>query len=216
MFDDRVFRPILWIMHELFRQHCPGPTWLWAILLFLPVLHDVPAYAEVDPPHVFTVDAALDDSVVLDKGWRYHAGDDPAWADPYFDDSDWETAGTQSLDSIPGGWTGIGWFRLHMEIDSLLWNTSIGMLCEQSGASEIYLDGRLVRSFGQVGRTPEEEETYLVLPQPTLPTQLNFGQPHHVITVRYSHHQPDELITTYFTAGFRLQLRDYAESSASA
>jgi signal transduction histidine kinase len=203
-------------MRNFLRQHCPGSTWLWAILLFLPVLYETTVYAEADPPYVFTVDAALEDSLILDKGWRYHAGDDPAWADPYFDDSDWETTGTQSLDSIPGGWIGIGWFRLHLEIDSLLWNTSVGMLCEQSGASDIYLDGRLVRSYGQVGHTPEEEETYLVLSQPTLPTHLNFDRPSHVLAVRYSHHQPNELITSYFTAGFRLQLSDYAESSASA
>ena len=28
---------------------------------------------------------------LLSRGWRYHAGDDPAWARPDFDDSGWDT-----------------------------------------------------------------------------------------------------------------------------
>ena len=29
--------------------------------------------------------------LLLQRGWRYHAGDDPAWARPDFDDSAWDT-----------------------------------------------------------------------------------------------------------------------------
>ena len=31
------------------------------------------------------------DGLLLGEGWRYHAGDDPAWARPNFDDSRWDT-----------------------------------------------------------------------------------------------------------------------------
>lgn len=50
----------------------------------------------------------------LDGQWRFHTGDDPAWADPGFNDSDWPAISlSQSL--VEQGidtYTGYGWYRL--------------------------------------------------------------------------------------------------------
>lgn len=51
--------------------------------------------------------------------WRFRPGDDPAWAAPDFDDSDWQTA------SVPGYWPKggfpevdqLGWYRLRVPVD---------------------------------------------------------------------------------------------------
>lgn len=50
------------------------------------------------------------------EGWTYMPGDDPAWADPDYDDSDWFQVSPVQIrldgnapDSI--SWNGIGWFR---------------------------------------------------------------------------------------------------------
>ncbi|MGH7450254.1 MAG: hypothetical protein ACRENG_02840 [bacterium] len=55
--------------------------------------------------------------------WKYHAGDNPAWANPDFSDSTWEITGTELEPnrSSKTGWNGVGWFRLHLAVDSLLW-----------------------------------------------------------------------------------------------
>src|SRR5271155_5000999 len=59
-------------------------------------------------------------SVALDKDWRFHLGDDKAWADPSVDDSGWESIridqpwGQQSHPS----YTGFAWYRLRVEIDN--------------------------------------------------------------------------------------------------
>ncbi len=53
--------------------------------------------------------------------WRYHPGDDPAWRDPAWDDSAWP-AGSSA--EVPLGrtklpWSGLGWFRLKIEVPRL-------------------------------------------------------------------------------------------------
>ena len=57
-------------------------------------------------------------SLLLDKGWRYHAGDNPAWARPDFDDSAWDTLNPARPQSqLPARLgTGINWLRLRFEL----------------------------------------------------------------------------------------------------
>ena len=40
----------------------------------------------------------------------------------------------------PGGWQGIGWFRLHLSVDSSLLHLPLALEVNQMEASEIYLD----------------------------------------------------------------------------
>ena len=47
-----------------------------------------------------------------------------------------------SLDEISR--PGIGWFRLHLRIDSTLRNTTLALSIYHLGASEIYFDGQRV------------------------------------------------------------------------
>ena len=59
-------------------------------------------------------------SVPLDGNWRFHLGDDKAWADPALDDSGWETIRvdkTWGEQSHPG-YTGFAWYRQRIEIDN--------------------------------------------------------------------------------------------------
>lgn len=62
------------------------------------------------------------DGIVLDKGWKFHAGDDSSWANPAFDDRNWESINTDldikhiaQFQKIS-----IGWLRLKLEGDSSL------------------------------------------------------------------------------------------------
>lgn len=126
--------------------------------------------------------------VELDKlGWKYSPNDDPRFAAPQFDDSAWETLhGTAiTLNNIPkSGWHGIGWFRLRLEADATLADKPLAIVMVHYGASEIYLDGKLVERFGTVGTTPEDEVAY----NPnTLPINIVMdGRDEHVLAVRHS------------------------------
>ena len=127
-------------------------------------------------------------AVELDQlGWKYAPDDDPRFADPQFDDRAWETLnGTAiTLDSIPkSGWRGLGWFRLRLQVDPALANQPLALVLVHYGASEIYLDGKLVQRFGTVGATPETEVAY----NPnTLPFEIVLdGHNDHVLAVRHS------------------------------
>jgi len=97
----------------------------------------------------------------LSVGWQYHAGDDPRWADPTFDDSQWEPLSTLLVrDHLPkDGWPGQGWFRLRLEVDSGLVGQPLRFTINHLGASEVYLDGDRKWIFGKVGTTAETEES---------------------------------------------------------
>ena len=82
---------------------------------------------------------AGNDAIPLFKNWKYHPEDNLAWAEPEFDDSKWESGVDTRLrsGSLPqDGWTGIGWFRLHLSVDSTLWNQPLVFLYNEVGASE--------------------------------------------------------------------------------
>ena len=67
-------------------------------------------------------DSLKEKSISLDDVWKYHAGDDSVWAEPGFDDSNWDTLKTRmTVSDIPEDfWKGIGWFRTNIRIDSSL------------------------------------------------------------------------------------------------
>ncbi len=126
----------------------------------------------------------LENPTSLVKDWRYHSGDDLRWASPDYDDSDWGFA-LPSLENIevgPDGWTGIGWFRRTLRVTEEF-GESVGIFMAQAGASEVYLDGRLVARFGTVSIDPQVEEA--VMPQYVTSFIVEPGVDH-LLAVRYS------------------------------
>ena len=104
-----------------------------------------------------------DKTIALYKNWKYHPGDQLEWANPEFDDRAWEIAADSRLflDNLPkSGWEGIGWFRLHLQVDRTLWNRPLTLNVYHPGASEIYLNGKLSYRFGRVGLSSRDEEPY--------------------------------------------------------
>ncbi|MBD0371872.1 MAG: SpoIIE family protein phosphatase [Pyrinomonadaceae bacterium] len=124
--------------------------------------------------------------IELDKlKWRYHAGDDAAWAAAEFDDSSWEQVeGTKiNPQSLPqSGWNGRGWFRLRFNLDEKLVNKNLALVMVQNGASEIYLDGRLLATFGEIKETGDTEYNPNRLP---IPFKLDKAG-EHILAVRFS------------------------------
>ncbi|MFZ1800761.1 MAG: hypothetical protein WAU24_12925, partial [Chitinophagaceae bacterium] len=83
--------------------------------------------------------------------WRYHVGDNPEWAKPAFDDASWPhsdlTAMPYGTGQIPDG--SIVWLRMTIINDSSFMQPLV-MRIWQSGASQIYLNGKLIHSIGVV------------------------------------------------------------------
>jgi signal transduction histidine kinase len=98
---------------------------------------------------VFRIDSLPAQGILLDKGWKFHAGDNPDFAKPDFDDSAWEPIDpTKDIMDLPQIIDSkIKWLRLDFVVKSKL-SEPIGLAINQSGASEIYLNGRLVKQIG--------------------------------------------------------------------
>jgi len=64
-------------------------------------------------------------------------------------------------------------------------NTTLAVKMDHLGASEIYLDGNLVRRFGTVGANQEEEETFVSRDRVLAGLHLD-GKAEHLLAVRYS------------------------------
>ncbi|MBS1810831.1 MAG: SpoIIE family protein phosphatase [Acidobacteria bacterium] len=142
-------------------------------------------------------------AVELDKlGWKYAPDDDPRFADPQFDDRAWATlASSAKPQESPSGWHGIGWFRLHLRVAPELANQALNLEMAHLGASEIYVNGKLIRRFGVVGKMLAEETGFNPNALPlAVVLQADSEQ---VIAVRYSIQQAAD--PNSFFAWFMLQ-----------
>jgi len=146
----------------------------------------------------------------LDSNWLYKKGDNREWSDLNYDDSDWDTLSTiLNVKEIEKEiFDGKGWFRLHLEIDSSLFNKSFGLLMDQRGASEIFLNGNKIETLGTFENDTAKEERYN---PKLLPIAVQFGDfIHQVLAIRY-HHAKARSYSKHFyqhNAGFSLSFSD--------
>lgn len=143
----------------------------------------------------------------LFEGWKYRIGDDTAWADQIYDDSDWQNINPQlnKKDFEKLDWTGNIWFRNKVYVDSSLWHIVFGLDFLCTGAAELYLNGRLLYKYGNVGSSKETEEVFL----DRNPRHLLFdNQEEQVLAVRYSNHHAEKIIEAGGNAGFTAVLGD--------
>ena len=100
----------------------------------------------------------VEKGILLEEGWRYHPGDNPAWAQPAFDDSRWDTINPTRRTQVlpPNVRTGIIWLRLRFRVSDSLRRYLLMLVVSQAVASELYLNGQLLRRSGTVSSLPEE------------------------------------------------------------
>ncbi|MDZ7693522.1 MAG: hypothetical protein U5K69_20790 [Balneolaceae bacterium] len=134
------------------------------VLLFLLPSTGLPLQLFDGPVQLSQSDFSLEDQTIyIADTWRFQPGDNMQWASPTVDDSDWQKVSTYLGPSeLPFiDWEGIGWFRLHISVDSTLVNYPLALLIEQhNGASQIYLDGKLLYSLGEVSMFEEDFQPY--------------------------------------------------------
>jgi hypothetical protein len=141
------------------------------------------------------VPITLGQSVVdLNGPWKFHTGDDTAWADPNFDDSTWEsvdlTAPPGAHDSDVGltgyvlgwgarghrGYSGYAWYRLRVAVDAPAQEAlALSGPPAIDSAYQIFVNGHLL---GGIGRFSEQTPTVFSI-QPrvfAIPDSLLGGQ----------------------------------------
>ena len=87
----------------------------------------------------------------LDGLWRFHTGDDPAWADSNFDDSQWPLLRSDKDWSQQGykNYGGFAWYRFTVVVPegSKDWSLYLGPM--ETGY-QLFVDGRPAGSFGPI------------------------------------------------------------------
>ena len=136
--------------------------------------------------NVFRIDSVVHHAITLEIPWKFHTGDNAEWANPEFDDTGWKTITTRIVTDRENktDFKDIGWFRLQFENDSSLIGEQLSMTINQHGASEIYLDGKLLYKFGVVSADKTKEEKTNPQNKPYHFT-IEKGTSH-VLAVRYS------------------------------
>jgi signal transduction histidine kinase len=153
-------------------------TWL----LTLPA-RAAPLLADTAVLHVTRLPAA---GLMLDKGWRYHLGDDSAWARPDFDDRAWDTLNpVRPWREQPARfYTGRSWLRLRFQLGDSLSRQVLLLWPNGNGAFELYLDGQLLRREGRSHPDLRQVES-----NPNTPPPLDLpalGRGPHVLAVRFA------------------------------
>ncbi len=126
-----------------------GHAFLWLLLVFAPWVNAQPL--EINK---------LDETVAMAGLWQFRTGDDPNWASPTLDDSDWEQVAVPAV-SPEGhqGYAGMAWYRVTINLDLSEDSVrqqlgSLGItLGAVASAYELYAGGQLL---GGVGGLPPE------------------------------------------------------------
>ena len=90
-------------------------------------------------------------SAVVDGKWQFRTGDDPAWASPTFNDSNWEQLHgdeTWGAQTHPG-YTGFAWYRKRIDVAGPAGNLAI-LIPPVDDAYEIYWNGKKIGSYGSL------------------------------------------------------------------
>jgi len=108
-------------------------------------------------------------------GWVFHEGHDPAWANPDFDISDWKDFNPSQLSPKLEDASGRieGWFRIKIILDDSFENVPLAINRELWAATDIYLDGTLIHSFGNTGNPYQAFNPILKYP---VPIELEVGK----------------------------------------
>jgi serine phosphatase RsbU (regulator of sigma subunit) len=87
--------------------------------------------------------------MVLDGSWRFHTGDDPAWAQPSFDDSNWALLRSDETFSKQGypDYTGFAWYRFPVRIPAGLRDPAL-ILPNFGTSYQVFADGKLIGELG--------------------------------------------------------------------
>jgi phosphoserine phosphatase RsbU/P len=87
----------------------------------------------------------------LDGFWRFHIGDNPTWADPNFDDSQWPLLRSDEAPGQQGykNYGGFAWYRFAVVVPEGDTDWSIYLGPMETGY-QLFVDGRLAGSFGPI------------------------------------------------------------------
>jgi signal transduction histidine kinase len=130
---------------------------------------------------IFHIDSLPTEGVLLDKGWKWHEGDSPDWAKTDFDDTKWDTINpTLTIPVLIQIYTHKPhWLRLKLGRQN---PQSVTLSVNQSGASEIFLNGKLIKALGDIENKETKTKAYNPLNEQII---LNLDSSVNTLAIRY-------------------------------
>jgi len=142
--------------------------------------------------------------VILHNKWKFQAGDDTSWAKPRFDDSKWETRSSWiPIGEVPEDWNGIGWFRIHVSVDSTLLNEPFMLSILPLGSVELYFNGNHLIENAADAMSSIDDYEGSELDAAAISFSESKG---YVIAVKYTNSRVDSYHDAGFSTGFQLIL----------
>ncbi|MEX0966729.1 MAG: adenylate/guanylate cyclase domain-containing protein [Bacteroidia bacterium] len=146
----------------------------------------------------------------FNEHWRFVQEDSPEFADKAFDDSEWKIQEPdmelpESRKATDHWFSGIAWFRLHLFIDSSLVNVPLALTLSHRGASEIYLNGVLIKTYGEI----KDRNSSVYYDPQNVPFVFSFADTgKQVLAVRYANFDASKNYRRFWSsfAGFRMFL----------
>jgi two-component system, NtrC family, sensor kinase len=106
---------------------------------------------------------------LLHEGWQYKMGEHPTSVYADYMEEGWKPIRPEAdiHESIPAdAKTGIGWMRLRFTVSGEARNQQLSMLIKQSIASEIYLNGRIIKQYGNISEEASKIKAFNPLYKP--------------------------------------------------
>jgi signal transduction histidine kinase len=91
------------------------------------------------------------------NNWLYRNGNNPEWAKTEFNISNWQRLDSTQFEELKEDKNGIfeAWFRIKIKLDTTFFEQPIYIFQRNAAASDIYVNGELVHSFGNTGSNGE-------------------------------------------------------------
>jgi hypothetical protein len=146
-----------------------------SLLLFLLLAPALPGAARAQ---TFDFNNSREPVAWLDGLWRFHTGDNPQWADPSFDDSQWPLLRSDESWAAQGykGYSGLAWYRFRVNIPAGMGDLSITLPSILTNY-EVYANGQKFAAFGKMPPNPIpysnwSDQTYSLPLAPSSPRQI--------------------------------------------
>ena len=138
----------------------------------------------------------------IDSLWLFNTATDLHAIDS--NNAGWEIANTELLQNKYGQplkMQGAGWYRKNFSVPVRFRGKPVALHMGQFGASEIFVDGKLIQSYGVVGSSMENEKIYV----PRKPVIIGLdSQANHTLLVHYSNFHANNPGYENKHIGFRL------------
>lgn len=135
--------------------------------------------------------------------WKFKLDDDSIYASPDYNDSLWSEVNDTIRDNE--NYNKVTWYRMHFTVDSSLLSIPLAFYLRQFGsASEVYLNGKFLKSYGKVGKNIDDEEAeFSINPKPYA---IVLSKTDNLIALRYSNFHRAGAKSSGFNVGSNFQI----------